>query len=199
MPPKAPLRPKQATKNTQNNNPVPGLLNIPESMSIALHTCLWIADSDRTFRPSAKISKDLGFSYNHFAKIVQRLVHAGLLETERGPRGGIRLAREPKAISLLEIYNAAGGEPLRPHRCLLDPKVCQGRACALGHLIEKENDRLHQKMKETTLAGLARSFDRSKFRRALPPRVAGEPTLASRDARSRGGQPGSIHHYSKAQ
>ena len=142
---------------------MPGLLNIPESMSIALHTCLWIVDDPRAFRPSPAIAKELGFSYHHFAKVVQRLVHAGLLETERGPKGGIRLARDPRKISMLDVYEAAGGEPLRPHRCLLDPKICAGRACALGRLIESENDRLHKTMKQTTLAGLARSFDRTKL------------------------------------
>lgn len=142
---------------------MPGLLNIPESMSIALHTCLWVADGSQTFRPSPQIAKELGFSYNHFAKVVQRLVHAGLLETERGPRGGIRLAREPKGLTLLEIYEAAGGEPLRPHRCLLDPSVCKGCACGLGRLIAKENDRLHKTMQETTLASLARSFDKTQL------------------------------------
>ena len=142
---------------------MPGLLNIPESMSIALHTCLWIVDDPRAFRPSPAIAKELGFSYHHFAKVVQRLVHAGLLETERGPKGGIRLARDPRKISMLDVYEAAGGEPLRPHRCLLDPKICAGRACALGRLIESENDRLHQTMKKTTLAGLARSFDKAQL------------------------------------
>jgi len=170
---------------------MPGLLNIPEGLSIAIHTCLWIADAgDRPFRPSPEIAKNLGFSYNHFAKVVQKLVHAGLLETERGPKGGIRLARDPKAIALLDVYEAAGGEPLRPHRCLLDPQICAGRACALGRLIESENARLYKSMKRTTLAGLARSFDRSRIRRALSPRGTGEPTFASRDARSRGGQSG---------
>ena len=142
---------------------MPGLLNIPESMSIALHTCLWIVDDPRAFRPSPAIAKELGFSYHHFAKVVQRLVHAGLLETERGPKGGIRLARDPRKISMLDVYEAAGGEPLRPHRCLLDPKICAGRACALGRLIESENDRLHKTMKHTTLAGLARSFDKAQL------------------------------------
>ena len=142
---------------------MPGLLNIPESMSIALHTCLWIVDDPRAFRPSPAIAKELGFSYHHFAKVVQRLVHAGLLETERGPKGGIRLARDPRKISMLDVYEAAGGTPLRPHRCLLDPKICAGRACALGRLIESENDRLHKTMKHTTLAGLARSFDKAQL------------------------------------
>ena len=142
---------------------MPGLLNVPESMSIAIHTCLWVADGERSFRASPEIAKNLGFSYNHFAKVVQRLVHAGILETGRGPKGGIRLARDSKTLTLLDVYEAAGGEPLRPHRCLLDPKICAGRACALGRLIENENDRLHKTMKQTTLAGLARSFDKSQL------------------------------------
>ena len=142
---------------------MPGLLNIPESMSIALHTCLWIADGERAFRSSPKIAKELGFSYNHFAKVVQKLVHAGLLETERGPRGGIRLARDSKSLTLLDIYEAAGGAPLPAHRCLLDPSVCKGCACGIGRLIEQENARLHKKMKETSIASLVRSLDKTQL------------------------------------
>jgi Rrf2 family protein len=142
---------------------MPGLIHIPEATSIALHLCLWIGDGDRVFRSSPALARELGFSYHHFAKVVQRLVRSGLLETERGPKGGIRLAREPKTIRLLEIYEAAGGEPLRPHRCLLDPKICAGRACALGRLIEQENNRLHAQMAKTTLTSLARSLDKSQL------------------------------------
>ena len=142
---------------------MPGLIHIPEATSIALHLCLWIGDGDRVFRSSPALARELGFSYHHFAKVVQRLVRSGLLETERGPKGGIRLAREPKTIRLLEIYEAAGGEPLRPHRCLLDPSVCAGRACALGRLIEQENNRLHAQMAKTTLTSLARSLDKSQL------------------------------------
>lgn len=142
---------------------MPGLLNVPESMSIALHTCLWIADGERAFRSSPKIAKELGFSYNHFAKVVQKLVHAGLLETERGPRGGIRLARDPSEVTLLHIYDAAGGSPLPAHRCLLDPSVCKGCACGIGRLIEQENARLHKKMKETSIASLVRSLDKTQL------------------------------------
>ena len=86
---------------------MPGLLNVPESMSIALHTCLWIADGERAFRSSPKIAKELGFSYNHFAKVVQKLVHAGLLETERGPRGGIRLAGHEHDVAAFEAAGCA--------------------------------------------------------------------------------------------
>ena len=142
---------------------MPGLLNVPESMSIALHTCLWIADGERAFRSSPKIAKEIGFSYNHFAKVVQKLVHAGLLETERGPRGGIRFVCDSKSLTLLDIYEAAGGAPLPAHRCLLDPSVCKGCACGIGRLIEQVNARLHKKMKETSIASLVRSLDKTQL------------------------------------
>ena len=70
-PPKAPLRPKKTTRITSN---VPGLRNVPESMSIALHARPWIVDDPRAFRPSPVIAKELGFSCNHVAEVVQKLV-----------------------------------------------------------------------------------------------------------------------------
>ena len=73
------------------------------------------------------------------------------------------LWRDPRRLTLLDIYLAAGGTPREPHRCLLDPSICPGRACALGHLVERENNRLHHTMQKTTLARLARTFDRNQL------------------------------------
>ncbi len=142
---------------------MPGLVHMSDALSIALHTCLWVSDGDQGYQPSSRIAKELGFSYHHFAKVVQKLVHADILETARGPHGGIRLAGNPCDLTLLDIYTAAGGEPLTPHRCLLDPSICKGRACGLGLLIEEENQRLLKKMEETTLEALALSLDKSKL------------------------------------
>ena len=139
------------------------LLHISEALSIAIHVCLWIATDDPAYQPSAEIAQTLGFSYHHFAKVIQRLVREGILETVRGAKGGIRLAQPAADITLLRLYEATGGAPLKPHRCLLDPDICDGRACSLGYIIEAENNRLHDILERTTLAGLSRSFDRSKI------------------------------------
>ena len=40
------------------------------------------------------------------SKLVKRLVHANLLISERGTKGGYRIARDPDNISLTEIINA---------------------------------------------------------------------------------------------
>ena len=143
------------------------LFNIQEGLSIAIHVCLWVAADNTTYHPSADVAQKLGFSYHHFAKIIQRLVKTGILQTERGPKGGIRLARPTAKITLLDLYLATGGQPLHPqHRCLLDPAICAGCACGLGRWIRDENTRLHNRLQTTTLASLARTFDKTQIKSA---------------------------------
>jgi Rrf2 family protein len=142
-----------------------GLLNISEAMSIALHTCAGLADDPETFRSARAISKEMGFSPHHFAKVVQQLVRAGILETERGPAGGAKLARAADKISLLEIYIAAGGTPTYKG-CLLKHHVCKGDGCALGKLMAKENKRLVTLLKKVTLASVVRSLKKNRKAKA---------------------------------
>ena len=51
------------------------------------------------------------------------------------------MARPPEKITLLEIYDAAGGSP-NYKGCLLKHDICRGDGCALGKLMLKENERL---------------------------------------------------------
>lgn len=44
----------------------------------------------------------------HLEPVLQALVHAGIFNGVRGPRGGYELAREGKRISIAEILRAAG-------------------------------------------------------------------------------------------
>lgn len=134
-----------------------GLLNISEALSIALHACAALAEDHGTFQSARKIAQRYGFSTHHFAKVVQQLVRAGLLETERGPAGGARLAREPESITLLEIYMAAGGAP-QTNGCLLRTTICAGGACPLGKFLDEENERLMALLAQMTLTSIMRSL-----------------------------------------
>ena len=139
-----------------------GLLNISEARSIALHTCVWLADDPGRFHSARQISKKLGLSPHHFAKVVQQLVRADLLETERGPAGGARLVRPPAEINLLEIFIAVGGNPIY-RGCLLKHNICKGDGCALGKLMARENKRLVGLLKNVTLASVVRSLKKNRI------------------------------------
>ena len=141
-----------------------GLLNISEAMSIALHTCAWLADEPARFHSAREVSDQLGFSSHHFAKVVQQLARAGILETERGPVGGARLARAPREITLLEVYVAAGGMPDYTG-CLLKHEICRGDGCGLGKLMARENRRLTRLLRDVTLDTVVRSLKRNRIGR----------------------------------
>jgi len=139
-----------------------GLLNISEAMSIALHTCVWLADDPERFQSARQISAKLGFSPHHFAKVVQQLVRTDILETERGPLGGARLAKPSAEITILEIYIATGGNPTYKG-CLLKHNICKGDGCALGKLMAKKNKRLISLLKNVTLASVVRSLKKNRI------------------------------------
>jgi Rrf2 family iron-sulfur cluster assembly transcriptional regulator len=52
----------------------------------------------------------LGLPRRHLEQLMQQLVRAGLLKGVRGPRGGYRLARERRRISLADLLLALQGE-----------------------------------------------------------------------------------------
>jgi len=49
------------------------------------------------------ISDSYGISRNHLMKVVSLLTRMGYLKAQRGPGGGIRLARDPAKINLAEV------------------------------------------------------------------------------------------------
>jgi Rrf2 family protein len=142
-----------------------------EAASIAIHATLWLAQQPERLARSADVCKRFGFSEAHFAKVMQALGRAGLVESVRGPRGGTRLARPPAAITLLEVYEALDG-PFNEDRCLLSPRVCAGRCCPLGREITRLNMALRKTLAGATLKSMAGSTDWS----ALAER-AGRPFL----------------------
>ncbi len=72
---------------------------------------------------TGKIAKDKSIPPSFLAKIVSQLSVAGLLQTSRGARGGVSLAKPAEEISLLDVVEAIDG-PI-----LLNDCVGEGNAC----------------------------------------------------------------------
>jgi Rrf2 family protein len=88
-------------------------------------------------------------------QILGLLQRAGLAEARAGRGGGYRLAREPSAISVLEIVEAAEGS-LRTERCALrDGPRRWDAACAIHPTWVAVADAVRQHLAATSLADLA--------------------------------------------
>lgn len=72
---------------------------------------------------TSQIAEEQKIPPSFLAKIVSQLSVAGLLQTSRGARGGVSLARTPRDISLLEVIEAIDG-PIFLNECVADGANC---------------------------------------------------------------------------
>ncbi|OFX45374.1 MAG: Rrf2 family transcriptional regulator [Bacteroidetes bacterium GWA2_30_7] len=105
---------------------------LTEASSIALHSMVIIAKSKETLNV-VKISEVIGSSKHHVAKVLQRLVKDDLLDSFRGPFGGFILKKEPKSITLLEVYESIEGR-IEIATCPVDKKICPFKKCIIDNI-----------------------------------------------------------------
>jgi Rrf2 family protein len=89
------------------------------------------------------------------AKIVRSLVRAGLVESARGPGGGVRLARSPVEISVLQTIESAGDDRYL-ELCMLGlPRCSDANPCAMHSFWSEFRGKLRGELARTTIAAIA--------------------------------------------
>lgn len=96
-----------------------------------------------------------GVPQSFLAKLVHRLVRAGILSSARGKGGGIAFAHPPEEITLAQVIRAVEGE--RPFDdCPFLPDPCPGlQDCPLFELWDPVREELVAFLENTTLAQVA--------------------------------------------
>ena len=134
------------------------VLKISEAASLALHAATLMADEPEEPVTTTELASRLGVSEAHLSKVLQRLAKAGLVAAVRGPGGGHVLAKEPKEITLLEVYEAIDGRFV-PATCLLGRPTCM-RSCILGGLLKDVNGMVREQLAGTRLSSVRQTVGR---------------------------------------
>jgi Rrf2 family protein len=84
-----------------------------------------------------RISAEARIPRRLLARIMAKLAHAGMVESEQGRGGGSRLARPASEITLREAVEVVEG-PFGVTRCILEDRACgEGAPCALHEAWEE--------------------------------------------------------------
>ncbi len=107
----------------------------------------------------AAFSRDIAESQDippsFLAKILTRLATHGIVQTQRGVNGGVRLARPAGDITVLEVVEAIDG-PLSLNLCVKAPGLCpRDMDCVVHPLWETLTQELRERLHGMTFAGLA--------------------------------------------
>jgi Rrf2 family protein len=130
---------------------VANLVRVSEAATLALHTMALLARDGEGRRTNQALAECLDASEHHLAKVMQQLVKAGLVHSQRGPLGGFILRRPAEKVRLLQVYEAIEG-PISPGGCLLRQSACPGNNCRLGTLMGLLHEQIRDCLARTTLA-----------------------------------------------
>lgn len=103
---------------------------------------------------TTQLAKEMGVSPLYLRQLAPALERSGILEGMRGVKGGYRLRRQPREITLLEVIEAFG-EDFALLACVKDPGTCRRSAtCIARGLWQGLSDEIRSYLMGMTLEGL---------------------------------------------
>ena len=126
-------------------------MQITRQADYAVRAVLYLAQMGPDRRAATRqIAQEKKIPPSFLAKIVSQLSVAGLLQTSRGARGGVSLARSPDQISLLDVVEAIDG-PILLNECVLSANACSfGENCVIRPKWCNAQSNLVEGLKSTT-------------------------------------------------
>ena len=95
-------------------------IRVIEYLTTNMRSQQWVSSTD--------LARDMEIPYRFLRIIVRLLVQRGMVQSQRGCTGGLRLARQPEQLSIAEVVHAVDETGLLLNVCLLKPSGC-GRMC----------------------------------------------------------------------
>ena len=118
------------------------------------------------------LAEHAGLEAPTVAKLLKPLAQAGLVEGFRGANGGYRLARDPAAISLVEIVEAMEG-PLGMTECSLHDGHCGiEQSCGVRANWRRINDVVADALRGVSLAEMLQPPTPAPVRKGIAARLA---------------------------
>ena len=112
------------------------------------------AVSDGTYVYIKEISNDLDISHHFLTKVLQQLTEAELMESMKGPKGGVRLTNPSEEITLLEIVAAIDGMDILTECALGLPGCGSEKPCPIHDKWADTRDSIRKMLSNTSLQEL---------------------------------------------
>lgn len=100
------------------------MLLLSKTCNYGIRAALYVASkNDQQFVPIRQIAEDLNISFHFLTKILQTLTQKHIMNSYRGPNGGVSLAKPANAITIYDIIEAIDGLNLF-EQCILGLPGC---------------------------------------------------------------------------
>lgn len=138
---------------------------LSKSCVYGLRASLFLASNqDRDYISIREMSDKLNISFHFLTKILQQLTAAGLMESYKGPNGGIRLTKSGSEVNLYEIVAAIDGVELFTECALGLPGCGTAKPCPLHEKWAEARDGIRIMLENTDLVELAKKGKKLNLR-----------------------------------
>ncbi|WP_176719462.1 RrF2 family transcriptional regulator [Rhodohalobacter halophilus] len=129
---------------------------LSKSCIYGLRASLYLASQkSEGYTPIRKMSEDLEISFHFLTKIMQQLTADELLESFKGPNGGVRLKKSGDEITFMDIVMAIDGPALFTECALGLPGCGVEKPCPFHEQWAETRDNIKEMMEGTTINELA--------------------------------------------
>lgn len=131
-------------------------MEITRQADYAVRAVLHVARlADGTRAPTSAIAQEQGIPLPFLAKIISQLAVAGIVDAMRGASGGVRLARSPSDITMLDVIQVIDG-PVALNRCVNGTDACPYTpSCPMHEVWCDAQADLVKRLSSTSFADLA--------------------------------------------
>lgn len=132
------------------------MLLLSKTCNYGIRAALFVASkSDQQFVPIRQIAEELNISFHFLTKILQVLTQKNIMNSYRGPNGGVSLAKSADAITIYDIIEAIDGLKLF-EECIIGLPGCgDTKPCPFHDHWKTVREDLKNTFKNSTLADLS--------------------------------------------
>lgn len=128
-----------------------GVLMFSQTVEYALRAVVHLAAESPNARTVEQLAQATRVSPTYLAKVIQKLVHAGVLRSQRGVGGGVSLNKSPAELTILEVVNAV--DPIqRINHCPLGLAAHGVNLCPLHKRVDRALAMVEDAFRSSTLA-----------------------------------------------
>jgi Rrf2 family protein len=137
-------------------------MQITRETDYAIRCVLYLSESPEEVVMVNEIARARRIPKSFLSKILQKLTKAGIVRSYRGVKGGFRLAKKPKRISLLDVIEAIEG-PVAMNRCAINNRLCSlSNSCSAHPVWVDVRKKVEEMLKKHNFDGLINMEQSSK-------------------------------------
>lgn len=138
---------------------------LSKSCVYGLRAALYLAaKNDGEYHSLREMSEELEISFHFLTKILQQLTADGLMESYKGPNGGVKLSSKGKRATLFDMVVALDGPGLFTQCALGLPGCGSQKPCPLHESWVDTRGSIESMLKKTSLIKIAEEGKEKHFR-----------------------------------